>query len=123
MKRSSDSSLPTPESKYPRQEISSPPQAKLDHMCDDLRRAGIAHDSTDEFLNSCLMEIHSAVRSSIASHRDETLVYRFTPRDKFEKIVRRHSDFFPLVRKLAQGFKKDDVHALITHGVCTFIFG
>ncbi|KAI9434763.1 hypothetical protein BJY52DRAFT_1231070 [Lactarius psammicola] len=74
-----------------------------------------SHDSTDEFLNSCLMEIHSAVRSSIASHRDETLVYRFTPRDKFEKIVRRHSDFFPLVRKLAQGFKKDDVHALITH--------
>ncbi|KAI9449302.1 hypothetical protein BJY52DRAFT_1227846 [Lactarius psammicola] len=117
MKRSSDSSLPTPESKYARQEISSPPQAKLDHMCDDLRRAGIAHDSTDEFLNSCLMEIHSAVRSSIASHRDETLVYRFTPRDKFEKIVRRHSDFFPLVRKLAQGFKKDDVHALITHGI------
>ncbi|KAI9452701.1 hypothetical protein BJY52DRAFT_1225998 [Lactarius psammicola] len=117
MKRSSDSSLPTPESKYARQEILSPPQAKLDHMCDDLRRAGIAHNSTDEFLNSCLMEIHSAVRSSIASHRDETLVYRFTPRDKFEKIVRRHSNFFLLVRKLAQGFKKDDVHALITHGV------
>ncbi|KAI9445890.1 hypothetical protein H4582DRAFT_1901738 [Lactarius indigo] len=102
MKRPSDPSLPTPESKYARQEIPSPSPRMLKHL------------HTDEVPDFDLDGVHVAARTALASLPDEAHLKRLVSTDVFkENVQKQREQFFQLLRKVLEG--PIGVWTLITH--------
>ncbi len=122
MKWPSDPSSPTPESKYTRQEIQSPDLVKLQHLHEDLLWASITPKSTNDGLDSSLNKVYSTVRSVIALLDDVTQFDKLIKKEVFKvSVPRQREQFFQLLRQVVQKtFVENDVHALITHSMCTY---
>src|SRR6266702_3627258 len=122
MKRPSNPSSPTPESKYARQEIQSPDLVKLQHLHEDLLQVSITPKSTNDGLDSSLNKVYSAVHSVIASLDDVIQFNKLIKKDVFKaNVPKQREQFLQLLRQVVQKtFVEDDVHALITHSMCTY---
>src|SRR6266702_443387 len=122
MKQPSDPSSPTPKSKYARQEIQSPDLVKLQHLREDLLQASITPKSTNNGLDSSLDKVYSAVCSAIVLLNDVTQFNKLVKKEVFKASVpRQREQFFKLLRQVVQKtFVENDVHALITHSMCTY---
>ena len=122
MKRPSDPSSPTPKSKYARQEIQSPDLVKLQHLHEDLLWASITPKSTNDGLDSSLNKVYSAVHSVIASLDDVIQFDKLVKKDVFKvNVPKQREQFLQLLRQVVQKtFVENDVHALITHSMCTY---
>ncbi|KAH9021093.1 hypothetical protein EDB83DRAFT_2320509, partial [Lactarius deliciosus] len=113
LKRPSDPSSPTPESKWARQEIPSPSSQKLKHFCEDLKLC-IIPGSHDKELDFNLDGIYPAVRSALASLTDEAHLGRLVAKDVFKDNVQKHREqFFQLLGKVLEG--SIDAWSLIDH--------
>ncbi|KAH9015441.1 hypothetical protein EDB83DRAFT_2321310 [Lactarius deliciosus] len=105
MKRPSDPSSPTPESKWARQEILSPSSQKLKHFCEDLKLC-IIPGSHDKELDFNL--------DALTSLTDEAHLGRLVAKDVFKDNVQKHREqFFQLLGKVLEG--SIDAWSLIDH--------